>query len=151
MSIVGATVELDDQFQALQKFVLEGSHAGLLIHAEAVKATAQASMKVAESESEHAAAGEPPRVHAGKFRASIDVAESGGFIYVGSKASEVGLRGAWFEFGGRPQTDEAKKRNRRSKQRQWKWHPTIGPAMDLEQPKFAQRVADATFISARQS
>lgn len=149
MSIVDATVELDDQFQALQKFVLEGSHAGLLIHAEAVKVSAQKSMQETSDDKEHAKPGEPPRVHTGKFRASIDVAESGGFIYVGSKGSEVGLRGAWFEFGGREQSDEAKKRSRRSKKRQWFPHPSIVPATKKEQPYFAQRVADATFISAK--
>ena len=149
MSAVGATVELDDQFQALEKFVLQGSHAGLLIHAEAVKVSAQESMLVVKDDKKHAPAGEPPYVHTGKFKASIDVAESGGFIYVGPKGSEVGLRGAWFEFGGRPQSEDAKKRNRRSKKREWKWHPSIGPAMEREQPRFAQRVADATFISAK--
>jgi len=145
MSQVVVEVEIDDQFQAVQKFVLEGAHAGLVEHAESVLDVAAGSMRVATSRDDHAAAGEPPNVQSGKFRSSLAWAEQGGFIYVGSKASEVGQRGAWFEFAGREQPEEMKRKSRRSTKRKWKPHPFIGPAMEKEQPNFTGRVAKAAF------
>lgn len=146
MTQVGMEVITEFKFAELEKFVIDGARLGVIQQAEAIKQVAQDSMKDGgkdpsdKANYKTAPEGEPPYVHTGKFRGSIDIAETGGFYQVGPRYSEVGLRGIWFEYGGRAQPQDMKRKSRRGK-RKWKNHPFITPAYGLEESKFVKRVA----------
>ena len=140
--MLGYTVEFENEFGNVLKHFEDQFQTGLEDMAEAVRADAFESMPV-HPDYESAPAGEPPYSHTETFRKSLRTAAMPGHVMIGVLASEVGLRGAWFEFGGRPPPEGAKRGSRGK--RHWKQHPFLGPALDRQKATFAPRVAQGGF------
>ena len=151
--MIGVEVTIIDKFDDVEKAILDQSQVGMESMAEAVLDAATDSMEYGGPAPkrgykkrrlsdkriyESAPEGEPPRWHTGGFIDSIDIAIKSDRLIVGSKSSDVGLRGAWFEFGGRPLKPGEKMHPR---QKKWKQHPWIRPALKAEIDTFAPRVA----------
>ncbi len=141
--MIGAETTIIDNFDAVESEILEQSQAGLRSMAKAVMATAVDSMvfggNVYGSPGyKSAAEGEPPRKHTGEFAESIEMAAKGDRMIVGSSYLDVELLGTWFEYGGRPLKPGEKMHPR---QKRWKHHPWIRPALRKEIDTFAPRVA----------
>ena len=130
-------------FDKIEEKVLQQARAGTRSFAEAVMKRAFDSMVVrgrspSDPSYEHAPEGKPPFSHTEVLRRSLTVAEGAdGKWYAGTRYSEVGLRGVWLEFGGRPLKEGQKggKRKRRLKP-----HPFIKPALTAELHTFVQHV-----------
>jgi len=147
----GAEVTVYSTFDDVADEVIEQAHEGVRSMGQAVLEDAIGSMKFGGLPEhrhgggfyESAPEGEPPRWHTRGFIGSLDIAIEGGRVFAGSKASDVGLRGSWFEFGNRPlQPGEVA----HSRKRQYKQHPWLGPALDRQFDTFVPRVV-GTFTS----
>jgi len=132
------TVETEGRFGESEKEILERAKDGVKRQAEAILKLSQESMEKALPGEPPAPPDEPPRIRTGTFYGSLDVAGSDGFYRVGAKYSEVGLRGAWFEFGGREVKPWEKGKKRK---RKYHLHPFVSPPHEEELPNFAPRVA----------
>ena len=131
-------------FDKIEKKVLKQARVGTKSFAEAVMQDAWESMPVvgrhpSDPRYAHAPEGEPPYSHTEVLRDSLAVAEgTDGKWYGGTRYSEVGLRGVFLEFGGRPLKEGEKGRPRR---RRLKPHPFIQPALNRQLHTFAPLVA----------
>ena len=134
--MIGAEVEKVNLFGAIEREFLGRSHDGLLSMGKAVIQTAWDSMPVADGP---APSGEPPHSHTETLRNALAFAIEHDYLYVGTLFSEVGVRGAVLEFGGRRDPVMSRKRSRRTGK--YKPHPFIGPALDKNLDTFAPRVA----------
>ena len=156
----GALVTVNSTFDEVLDHVIEQAYEGVRSMGQAVLEDAIGSMKFGGLPEhrqgggfyESAPDGETPRSHTRKFIDSLDIAIENGRAFAGSKASEVGLRGSWFEFGNRPllkagdvignhvlTRDEVA----HFRKRQYKQHPWLGPALDRQFDTFVPRVVGA--------
>ncbi len=143
--MIGAKISHQDEFGKLWKHIERQSQRGLEAQGEAVVKEMVAPMeqhgvKPSDEGYKTAPAGKPPYRHTGVFAGSITYVVEDGRVFAGPRHSQVGDRGAIFEFGGRELKPGEKGRPR---MRKYFPHPFVGPAFDKQSDRFAPRIVGA--------